>query len=147
MLCVKTKIKESKIHGIGLFADEFIKKGTVIWRFTPGFDIKFTEEQILSFPDLVQIYLSKYTWKSKKSGLYCFCTDDGKFFNHSDNQNCFSEYLSDEDESQVFAIRDIEIGEELTDNYSSFEDDEENVLDYIHKKYNLVDELDPRTKI
>lgn len=147
MLCVKTKIKESKIHGIGLFADEFIKKGTVIWRFTPGFDIKFTEEQILSFPDLVQIYLSKYTWKSKKSGLYCFCTDDGKFFNHSDEQNCFSEYLDNEDESQVFAIRDIEIDEELTDNYSSFEDDEENVLDYIHKKYNLVDELDPRTKI
>ena len=38
-MTVKTIIKESDIHGIGLFADEFIPKGTKIWEFTPNFDI------------------------------------------------------------------------------------------------------------
>ena len=49
MLYVKTKIRLSKVHGIGLFADENIPKGTVIWRFTPGFDLKFTDDQIKKF--------------------------------------------------------------------------------------------------
>lgn len=139
MLYVKTKIQPSGIHGIGLFADQFIPKGTMIWKFTPGFDMKLTREQILDFPELLQIYIYKYSWKSKKSKLYCFS---------SDNPNCLSEYKNDEEEVITTAIKDIQIGEEITDNYSSFEDEEseDNVLDFIYKKYNLVDELDPRLK-
>ena len=38
MLLVKTRLGASAIHGIGLFADEFIPKDTVTWRFTPGLD-------------------------------------------------------------------------------------------------------------
>ena len=148
MLYVKTKIQQSGIHGTGLFANEFIPKGTVIWKFTPGFDVKFTREQILDFPELLQIYIYKYSWKSKKSKLYCFSSDNGKYFNHSDNPNCLSEYKDNEEEVITTAIKDIQIGEEITDNYSSFEDEEseDNVLDFIYKKYNLVDELDPRLK-
>lgn len=148
MLYVKTKIQPSGIHGTGLFADQFIPKGTMIWKFTPGFDIKLTREQILDFPELLQIYIYKYSWKSKKGKLYCFSSDNGKYFNHSDNPNCLSEYKKDEEEVITTAIKDIQIGEEITDNYSSFEDEEseDNVLDFIYKKYNLVDELDPRLK-
>lgn len=47
---VKTKIAPSKIHGIGLFADEFIPEDTIIWKFTKGFDLKFTKEQVKKFP-------------------------------------------------------------------------------------------------
>ncbi|HEY9586021.1 MAG TPA: hypothetical protein VJJ27_00060 [Candidatus Paceibacterota bacterium] len=50
MLLIKTKVKSSKIHGLGLFADQFIPEGTEIWRFTPGFDQKFTGEQLLALP-------------------------------------------------------------------------------------------------
>ncbi len=71
MLLVKTKVKESKIHGLGLFADEFISQGTEIWKFTPRFDLRFTREQILGFPEALQVYIYKYAWKSKKSKLYC----------------------------------------------------------------------------
>ena len=148
MLLVKTKIKESKIHGIGLFADQFIKKGTEIWRFTPGFDQKFTKEQILEFPDMLQIYIYKYCWRSKKSKLYCFSTDNGKYFNHSKNSNVLSEYRDGEEEVITVAIKDIGIGEEILDDYSSFEDEisEGNVLDEIADKFQLKDELDPRFK-
>jgi hypothetical protein len=46
------------------------------------------------------------------------------------------------------AIKDIQTGEEMTDNYSSFEYEKSDgdVLDEIAKKYRLVDELDPRFK-
>lgn len=148
MLLVRTKIKESEVHGIGLYADEFIPQGTLVWKFTPGFDKKFTAKQISEFPDLLQIYLYKYTWKSKKSGMYCFCSDNGKHFNHSENPNVLSEYRDNEDESLVFAIKDINIGEELLDDYSSFEDisnlDKEMIQ--IIEKFNLKDEIDPRVK-
>ena len=148
MLLVKTTIGPSGIHGIGLFAAENIAKGTEVWRFTPGFDIKFTKEQILAFPEILQIYIYKYSWQSSKSKSYCFSSDNGKYFNHSEDSNCLSEYRDTEEEVITVAIKDIRVGEEITDNYASFEDThgDDNVLDYICKKYNLHDELDPRLK-
>jgi hypothetical protein len=148
MLLVKTKVKESEIHGLGLFADQFIPKGTEIWRFTPGFDLKFTREQILSFPKLLQIHIYTYAWKSKKSGLYCHAVDDGKFFNHSENPNSLSEYRDNEEEAVNVALRDIQIGEEITDNYSSFEkeNDHDSVIEEIALKYQLSEDLDPRSE-
>jgi len=121
MLFVKTKVLPSKIHGIGLFADEFIPKGTIIWKFTPDFDLKFTKEQIKKFPKQVREYLEVYCWLSKKTGLYCFSSDNGKYFNHSKNPNSLSAYYEDEEEVVTKAIRDIQKGEEITDDYSTFE--------------------------
>ena len=148
MLLVKTKVKPSKIHGLGLFADQFISKGMEIWRFTPGFDQKFTGEQLLALPGLAQIFMYKYCWRSKKSNLYISSTDDDKFFNHSNTPNCLSEYRDDEEEVVTVALVDIQEGEELLDNYNSFEYEtsEGDVRDVIAKKYHFEDELDPRLK-
>mgnify|MGYP001562319139 CR=1 FL=1 len=57
----------------------------------------------------------------QKSGKYCFSSDDGKYFNHSKNPNSYSTYY--EDEVVTKAIRDIQKGEDITDDYSSFEKD------------------------
>jgi uncharacterized protein len=121
MMYVKTKIAQSKIHGIGLFADEFIPKGTVIWKFTEGFDLKFTKEQVKKFPKPVQDYLNIYMWLSKKSGKYCFASDNNKYCNHSKNPNTLSAYYNDEEEVVTKAIKDIKKGEEITDDYSTFD--------------------------
>ncbi|MFA6514946.1 MAG: SET domain-containing protein [Candidatus Paceibacterota bacterium] len=122
MMTVKTKIDKSSIHGIGLFADEFIPKGTKIWEFTPGFDLKFTPEQIKELPKAVQEYLGIYAWLSKKSGMYCFSSDNGKYFNHSKNNNVQSYYLEGHHEVITYALRDIKKGKELLDDYNSFEE-------------------------
>ena len=121
MIFVKTKVLPSKIQGLGLFADEYIPKGTIIWKFTPGFDLKFTKEQIKEFPEQVQEYLKIYSWLSEKSNKYCFSSDNGKYFNHSKTPNSLSDYYKDEEEVVTKAIRDILRGEEITDDYSSFE--------------------------
>ena len=145
---VKTTIRESTIHGVGLFAAEFIPKGTVIWKFTPGFDLKFTREDILHFPVPLQIYLYKYCWRSMKSGLYCFSSDNGKYINHSERPNTLSYHYDGEEEVVTLAVRDIHIGEEITDNYSSFEAKagEDDILTEIAVKCHIEDELDPRLK-
>jgi hypothetical protein len=122
MVTVKTKIDRSDIHGIGLFADEFIPKGTKIWEFTPNFDMKFTKNEIEQLPKDVQEYLETYAWLSKKSKKYCFSSDNGKYFNHSINNNVQSYYLDGQEEVITYALCDIEKGEELLDNYSSFEE-------------------------
>ncbi len=123
MLYVKTKVLPSKIQGLGLFADEEIPKGTIIWRFAPGFDLQFTKEEIAKFPKSAQEYLEKYIWLSKKSGKYCFSLDNGKYFNHSRDPNSRSAYYDDEEEVVTKAVRDIRADEEITDDYSTFEKD------------------------
>ena len=118
MICVKTKIKQSEISGIGLFADEYIPKGTVVWRFEPSFDILMTKEEIenLSKPAQEQFY--NYCFFDNNYNKYVLCGDDARFFNHSNNSNC-NDSLPD----ITTALRDINPEEELTVNYKTFNGD------------------------
>lgn len=143
MLYVRTFVAPSAIQGLGLFADQDIAAGTLLWSFTPGFDQRFTREMVLAFPPEIQMYLVKYGWLSKKSNLYCYATDNGKYFNHSETPNVKSVYTDTDEESIVLALRDIAKGEELTDNYASFEDinNENNVLFGLAKQHACTDDI------
>ncbi len=121
MMYVKTKVLPSKIQGLGLFADQLIPKGTVIWKFTSNFDIKYTKEQINALPQEARDFLATYAYLSKKSGLYILPVDNAKYFNHSETPNSKSAYLDTEEEVVTTAVMDIQLGEEITDNYSLFD--------------------------
>jgi SET domain-containing protein len=120
MIYVKTKLKASLIHGIGCFADEDIAKGTLIWKFTKGFDQEFG----LDFPDKLcqttRKQFLKYAYISKATGNYILCSDDTRFFNHSDNNNVVNISSENEQEGVDIAVRDIQAGEELTYDYRVF---------------------------
>jgi hypothetical protein len=49
MLTVKTYLDKSNISGIGLFAGENIKKGTITWKFNPHIDIYFSKKDFFYF--------------------------------------------------------------------------------------------------
>lgn len=118
MLLVKTTIGKSSIHGIGLFADEFIKKGTIIWKFVPGFDLKFLDDEFKKMPEIAIDFIKKYEYLSKKSGLHILCMDNARFYNHSDNPNTTGIDIEDtEGEGADIAIRDIYPNEEITYDY------------------------------
>ena len=123
MLLIKTSLAQSTIHGIGLFAQETISRGAVLWRFTPGFDFYMPEHDVMATPEPLRTFLRTYGWKSVESGLYCFASDDARFWNHSDDPNCLSRHERGEKEHITVAVRDIEVGEELTDNYATFDAD------------------------
>jgi SET domain-containing protein len=121
MLLVKTKIGISKIHGIGVFADEFIPKGTWIWRFQEGFDQMIDTSELTKLSEPAKQQFLHYSYLSVSSKTYILAFDDSRFFNHSDNPNCEEAQIPGEIESVTIAARDIEAGEELTDDYLKYD--------------------------
>ncbi len=127
MLLVQTTLDRSRVHGMGLFAAEFIVEGTIIWRFDPAIDFRLTRAQIerLAIACLEQI--ERYTYREQSSGLYVLCGDDARFFNHSPEPNCID--IEDDAGGITVARSDIQPGEELTCDYAMFD------LDLIEGKY------------
>lgn len=115
MLVVKTKLRKSKIHGLGLFADQNIKKGAVVWKFNPVIDKEVTRKQLKSLPSIAKKYMLKYSYLDD-NGKFVLCGDDGRFVNHSSHPNC-----DDETGEETIARRNIKKGEEITSNYYSFD--------------------------
>ncbi len=123
MLLVQTKIGLSNIAGIGLFADEFIPKGTPIWKYMPGFDLKVGKGELQRLSEPSRTQFLKYAYLNPKTGNYILCFDDARFFNHSDQPNCIDTISPHDEEGIDIAARDIKKGEELTNNYHEFDSD------------------------
>lgn len=123
MLFVKTKIGPSWIAGIGLFADQDIKKGELVWKFTPGFDQEIKAEKLLKLNTIAYQTFLNYSYRLLDSKTYVLVFDDSRFLNHADKPNLID---SDVDSSVwlgVIAARDIYRGEELTCDYKQFDAD------------------------
>jgi len=118
MLLIKTKIGPSKISGIGLFADEFIAKDTPVWKFQDGFDVRISETQFAKLSESAQKQVLNYCYFNSKTKNYVLPSDDARFFNHSDEPNVTS---GPDDDHIDIAVRDIQPGEELTQNYKVFD--------------------------
>jgi len=123
MLLVKTKLKNSDIAGIGLFADEFIPKGTWIWRFKKGFDLKVGKDYPGSLPEPARSYFMEYAYQNPETMNYVLCADNSRFFNHSDHPNTDCIPDPEDEETACIASQDIQKGEELTVDYKEFDTD------------------------
>jgi len=122
MLTVKAILKQSNINNIGLFADEDISKGTIVWKFHPKFDIYFTKEEVKQMTDEQQTLISHYAYLSDKSGKYVYSIDDSRFTNHSSVSNNLDIIsIQGELETAGVANRDIKNGEEILVNYRNFD--------------------------
>ena len=116
MLKVKTKVLPSKIEGLGLFADQFIPKGTVIWEYDPAFDERIHKEVLNNVPEAYKDFFTTYAYR--EGDEYILCVDNARFINHSIDAN-----VIDTIKTKTIAARDIAAGEEITSDYSSFDDD------------------------
>lgn len=121
MLCVRTTLQASTIEGLGLFADQDIAMGTVVWKFQPELDILLTHDTIQTFSESAKEQFYNYAFLDKFHNKYMLCGDDARFFNHSDTPNCDDEYAD-----ITIANKNIVKGEELTVNYKLFYADIEN---------------------
>lgn len=119
MFIVRTSLRPSRIQGIGCFADELIKKGQVVWQFDPRFDLRIPLSELPTFPLPVQEHLRIYTYVEMANGeeVMVYCADLSKHMNHSNSPNL----LDTPDYLQQVAAHDIEVGEELTCNYFTFD--------------------------
>jgi len=121
MLQVKSYIAPSKIEGIGLFAGEEIKKGTITWKYTPGFDLEYSQDELDSMAPSLRDYIKTYASLSMISNLYILGSDNVKFTNHSSDPNLEAVIVSGQREKVAIAKRDIKKGEEMTIDYRTFD--------------------------
>ena len=123
MLLVKTLVKESTISGLGLFADELIKKGQRVWEFNPETCLVLTEKQLSlwlescqrSEKDIIRYYYLKHGYYEANRDAIVFCLDNSRFINTVLHPNVQSE------PDVSVALRDIEKGEEITENYDAYD--------------------------
>lgn len=120
MLKIKTKIGPSQIHGMGLFADQFIPKGTVTWQYDPGYDHTFTKEQIEKLNPIAKDFMYFYTYFDHDLGKFVLCSDSQKYINHSENPKKRNIHSSPK---QDISSADIQPGEELLCDYFLFDQD------------------------
>jgi uncharacterized protein len=117
MMLVQTKVQNSHIEGVGIFAAQFIRKGQEIWRLDERFDLVYPEKTVASFPPDMQDYFNRYGYPHMtRSGFIVLEIDNGRFMNHSEEPN-----TNFTDSELGWAIRDIQIGEELLCDYSEFD--------------------------
>lgn len=109
MLIVKTRLKEVSDKGIGLIADQEIKKDQTVWVYNPVIDIKLNKKDI---PKEAKDFFNTYAVDIGENCLY-LNIDNFRFINHSENPNIKS---LGSFENNV-ASKDIRVGEELTINY------------------------------
>ncbi len=121
MLVIKTEVRNSPIHGIGLYAAEFVPKDGLIWKFAPVVDLTFSARQLRRMDRCVQEFLYVYSYLDRALQKYILSFDHDRFTNHSDVPNTISRYRHKKDVGITIAARDILPGEEITGDYSEFD--------------------------
>lgn len=103
--------------GYGVVATKFIPKGTITW-VQDELDQKFEPSEVKEMHPEVQKMIDKYAFRNS-DGNFVLCWDLAKYVNHSFKSNCLSTAYDFE-----LAIRDINPGEQLTDDYGYLNIDE-----------------------
>ena len=114
MLKVKALIGKSEAHGLGLIAHEYIPKGTIIWKFVPGFDVIIPENDFSNLSENAQSQIIHYGFYDEANDRHILSADDDSFTNHSTSAN--SQFCGD----YVVVVTDILPGEKIIDDYGEF---------------------------
>jgi SET domain-containing protein len=113
MLLVRTYLDSSAIHGFGVFADEFIRKGTKVWRFVDGFDRAYSPKEFARLPKAAKNYIQVHGYRV--DGEILLTADHDHHMNHSEHANTHWE------NGHIVASRNIPKGAEITNNYRLFD--------------------------
>lgn len=98
------------VKGYGVVATRLIPKGTITWVLDP-LDRIITPEEATLIVGPMREMLEKYSYRNS-DGNHVLCWDHTKYMNHSFTPNCMLTSMQFE-----IAVRDIQEGEELTNDY------------------------------
>ena len=96
--------------GLGVVVTARIPKGTITWAMDP-LDRRIRRAELAKVPQQLSSVVWRYTWLDV-DGSRILCWDHGRYLNHSCDPNCGGTDLRFE-----VALRDIEPGEQLTNDY------------------------------
>ncbi|MDR1694961.1 MAG: SET domain-containing protein [Lactobacillaceae bacterium] len=123
MILISYEVKNSAVHGTGIFTKERIKKGSLIAKASPMLDLNIPPSVFETLEKREKDEILYWGYYDKRSGNYHVDFDNTKFINHSKDGNVTWDPAHQD--MHLIAKRDIDIGEELTQNYLEFESIEE----------------------
>jgi SET domain-containing protein len=146
----KTEIKESKVHGKGMYAMEFIPKGAIYWVWdgpewkpVKGHEAKpnviYTREQLENMEDKEKLEKILHCgFYFKDADLFIELNDGTEYNNHSEDWN--SQMVFDEggDYRKMVCVarKDILPGDEITGYYGNYMSSDAKWVDDLMAKYN-----------
>ena len=121
---VKYEVKETKL-GLGLFVMEPVAKGTLLWSYKKGENILSLqgEEETRQHLATLQTDVARRDWLEHAyhdGGTLNYILDDGGLWNHSAVPNTGGQE-DGLDSLSSYALRDLAAGEELLDDYGTYE--------------------------
>jgi len=123
MIHIKYRLDRSALHGIGLFADEAIKKGQVVYTASPALDLNLSKNQFEGLNEKEQTEVKYYGFWDELNNVWHVDFDVSRFINHSSDASLTQE--KGHKDAYLIAARNINSGEELTQNYLEFESKED----------------------
>jgi uncharacterized protein len=122
MLKVKSVVRKSPLNGLGVFADEPIRRGQVVWRFDGWYDRKVPQEVYAALGQADREYMDRFHYEDRFGDIVC-TMDDCRFMNHAEDSNLAYVEICGTGFLQEFFVakRDIAAGEELTIHYADIE--------------------------
>lgn len=123
MIHIKYKIDKSKIHGVGLFTKENLKKGQVVYTASPILDVDISQEQFDSLDEKEKREVRYWGFWDEPNNVWHVDFDNSKFINHSFNPTLTQD--PEHKDAYLIATRDVKKGEKLTQNYLEFETKED----------------------
>ena len=117
MLLVPTYVAPSRLEGVGVFAGEAVRSGTLIWKLDPGFDRLVPKESVPRLEPAVRAFIERYAYPLMADpSLLVVELDNGRFMNHSPTPN-----TRFDDPDAGYAITDIVADEEILCDYGEFD--------------------------
>ncbi len=123
MIHIKYKLNTSPYHGVGLFADQDIEKGQLIYTPSPLLDVNITQEEFDSLDEKEKQEILWWGFFDEPSQKWHVDFDVTHFINHAYEGSVTQD--PEHTDAYLVASRDIKKGEELTQNYLEFETKED----------------------
>lgn len=116
------EVRESLLHGRGVFAKNKIRKGELIEQ-APVIFLSDEEKNTLRFTKLYHYYFLLDHPEKQTAFSFGYAS----FYNHSPEANAFYTFSRRKNTLNIYAYRSIEAGSEITINYNGKPDDKSEV--------------------
>lgn len=123
MMPIKYKLDKSDRHGIGLFTDENLIKGQLVYVASPVLDTNISQLQFDSLDEKEKEEVRYWGFKIPENNTWHVDFDVSKFINHSFDPTVTQD--PNHKEAYLVTTRIVKKGEELTQNYLEFESEED----------------------
>jgi SET domain-containing protein len=114
-------VKASPVHGLGVFARKFIPRGAIWWAGKREDLIEINRRQyevlLASRPSRMLDDIHEHCYYDKALDRLLYICNNGRYINHSSTPNC----AMHGDCLTSVALRDIDRGEELFEDYRTYD--------------------------